>query len=79
MATVYRLLNEKAKAAASFEDARVQAEATVKASPDGGPRQALLGLIYAGLGRCEEALAEGEPPSNYGPMRKMRSMSRSSP
>ncbi len=60
MATVYRLLNEKANAAASFDDARVQAEAAVKASPEDGPRHALLGLIYAGLGRCEEALAEGE-------------------
>ena len=29
-------------------------------SPDDGPRHALLGLIYAGLGRCDEAKAEAK-------------------
>ncbi len=32
----------------------------VRESPDDGPRHALLGLIYAGLGRCDEAVAEGK-------------------
>ena len=29
-------------------------------SSEDGPRHALLGLIYAGLGRCEEAIAQGK-------------------
>ena len=29
-------------------------------SPNDGPRHALLGLIYAGLGRCDEAKAEAK-------------------
>ena len=32
----------------------------MRESPDDGPRHALLGLIYAGLGRRDEALAEGK-------------------
>ena len=32
----------------------------MRESPEDGPRHALLGLIYAGLGRCEEAVAEGK-------------------
>ncbi|HEY3663452.1 MAG TPA: tetratricopeptide repeat protein [Chthoniobacterales bacterium] len=31
----------------------------MRESPDDGPRHALLGLIYAGLGRCDEANAAG--------------------
>lgn len=38
----------------------MKAEAAVRESPDDGPRHALLGLIYAGLGRCDEAVAEGK-------------------
>ena len=40
--------------------AREKAEKAVQESPDDGPRHALLGLIYAGLGRCAEATAEGK-------------------
>jgi tetratricopeptide (TPR) repeat protein len=60
MATVYAQKKDEAKARASYEDARAKAESAVAESPDDGPRHALLGLIYAGLGRCEEALAEGK-------------------
>lgn len=60
LATVYAQKKDEAKAGASYEDARVKAESAVRESPDDGPRHALLGLIYAGLGRCEEALAEGK-------------------
>ena len=60
MATAYAQKKEEAKARASYEDARTKAESAVSESPDDGPRHALLGLIYAGLGRCEEALAEGK-------------------
>jgi TolB-like protein/Tfp pilus assembly protein PilF len=59
LATVYGLIKDEAKARANFEDARLQAEAAVRESPEDGPRHALLGLIYAGLGRCQEAAAEG--------------------
>jgi len=59
LATVYAQKKDEAKAKASYEDARVRAENAVRESPEDGPRHALLGLIYAGLGRCEEAMAEG--------------------
>jgi tetratricopeptide (TPR) repeat protein len=38
----------------------VKTEKAVQESPKDGPRHALLGLIYAGLGRCEEAKAEAK-------------------
>jgi len=60
LATVYAQKKDEAKARASYEEARARAESAVRESPDDGPRHALLGLIYAGLGRCEEALAEGK-------------------
>ena len=60
LATVYSQLKNEAKARASYEEARVKAETAVKESPEDGPRHALLGLIYAGLGRCDEAIREGK-------------------
>jgi TolB-like protein/Flp pilus assembly protein TadD len=60
LATVYAQKKDEAKAKASYEEARVKAESAVRESPDDGPRHALLGLIYAGLGRCEEAIAEAK-------------------
>jgi TolB-like protein/Flp pilus assembly protein TadD len=60
LATVYAQRKDAAKAKASYEEARAKAESAVTESPDDGPRHALLGLIYAGLGRCEEAVAEGK-------------------
>ncbi|MEN3370241.1 MAG: hypothetical protein V7609_2384 [Verrucomicrobiota bacterium] len=59
-ATVYAAVKDEAKARASYEEAREKAETAVRESPDDGPRHALLGLIYAGLGRCDEAVAEGK-------------------
>ncbi len=60
LGTVYALTNDREKARASFEDARLQAERAVRESPNDGPRRALLGLTYAGLGRCAEAVREGD-------------------
>jgi TolB-like protein/Flp pilus assembly protein TadD len=60
LATVYAQKKDEAKTRASYEEARAKAESAVAESPEDGPRHALLGLIYAGLGRCEEALAEGK-------------------
>src|SRR2546423_4287036 len=57
-ATVYKAMNDEAKARANYEEARDKAEKAVLESPDDGPRHALLGLIYAGLGRCDEAKTE---------------------
>ena len=59
-ATVYAAMKDEAKARANYEEAREKAEKAVQESPDDGPRHALLGLIYAGLGRCGEAVAEGK-------------------
>ncbi|HEY3661571.1 MAG TPA: tetratricopeptide repeat protein [Chthoniobacterales bacterium] len=60
LATVYALTKDEAKAKANFEAALHPVEGAVRESPDDGPRHALLGLIYAGLGRCDEANAAGK-------------------
>jgi len=53
-------MNDKTKAKASSEDARIQAEVKVRENPEDGPRRAYLGLIYAGLDQCDKAKAEGQ-------------------
>jgi TolB-like protein/Flp pilus assembly protein TadD len=60
LATVYAAMKDEARARASYLQAREKAEKAVQESPEDGPRHALLGLIYAGLGRCEEAKAEAK-------------------
>jgi TolB-like protein/Flp pilus assembly protein TadD len=59
-ATAYAAMKDSANARENYEQARDKAEAAVKESPDDAPRHALLGLIYAGLGRCEEAKAQAQ-------------------
>jgi tetratricopeptide (TPR) repeat protein len=59
-ATVYAAMKDEARARASYLIAREKAEKAVQETPEDGPRHALLGLIYAGLGRCEEAKAEAK-------------------
>jgi len=59
-ATVYAAMKDGARARTNYEEAREKAETAVRESPDDGPRHALLGLIYAGLDRCDEAVAEGK-------------------
>jgi TolB-like protein/Flp pilus assembly protein TadD len=59
-ATAYAAMKDEPKARASYEEAREKAEAAARESPEDGPRHALLGLIYAGLGRCDEAKAEAK-------------------
>ena len=59
-ATVYKAMNDEAKARANYEEARDKAEKAVQESPEDAPRHALLGLIYAGLSRCDEAKAEAK-------------------
>jgi TolB-like protein/Flp pilus assembly protein TadD len=59
-ATVYAAMKDEARARENFAAARIKAEKAVQESPDDGPRHALLGLIDAGLGRCDEAKAEAQ-------------------
>ncbi len=59
-ANVYAAMNDGAKAKAKYEEARTIVIAKVRENPADAPRHALLGLIYAGLGRCEDAVAEGK-------------------
>ncbi len=60
LATVYAQMKDEPRARPSYEEARLRAEAAVQESPEDGPRHVLLGLIYAGLGRADEAKAEGD-------------------
>jgi TolB-like protein/Tfp pilus assembly protein PilF len=57
---VLRLLHKDAEARAAYEEARVVLEASVREVPDDAMRHALLGQIYAALGRKEDAIREGK-------------------
>ncbi|HEX8076305.1 MAG TPA: tetratricopeptide repeat protein [Chthoniobacterales bacterium] len=59
-ATVYGVLKDEERARANYLEAQAKAEKAVQESPEDGPRHALLGLIYAGLQRCDEAKAEAK-------------------
>jgi len=56
---VYLAMRDIEKARAASEEARPLAERALTESPDDAARHVLLGLIYAGLGRNDEALTEG--------------------
>ena len=57
---IYAFLNDKEKAVAAFEHARPVAENALRESPDDASRHIILGLILAGLGQKEAAMAEGK-------------------
>ena len=60
-ANVYAAMKNEKNAKANYEEARPSSGSRKCAKiPADAPRHALLGLIYAGLGRCEEAIAEGK-------------------
>lgn len=59
-AQVYRLVPEPNKARMSYEQALPVAQHAIEQSPNDSARYALLGLIYAGLGRKEEAIRAGQ-------------------
>jgi TolB-like protein/Tfp pilus assembly protein PilF len=59
-AFVYRGMGLEEEARASFETARAALEAAVAEVPDDARYRSSLGLAYAGLGRGEEAIREGE-------------------
>jgi len=56
---LYTYLNDKAKARSAFERARPAAEEALRESPDNAFRHGTLGIILAGLGQKEAAIAEG--------------------
>jgi tetratricopeptide (TPR) repeat protein len=58
-ANVYAAIKDNSKARTKYEEARIVIEQKVRENPKDAPRHALLGLIYAGLGRCEDAVTEG--------------------
>ena len=59
-ACVFLVRGDTAKAQMEFEAARPAIEKLVKDSPQDGTRRAQLGLLYAFLGRKEDALREGK-------------------
>ena len=58
-AQVYRLIPDPEKARAEYEHALSIAQRALEESPQDSARHALIGLIYAGLGRKENAIREG--------------------
>ncbi len=58
--TVYLYLDDKVNAHSAFERARIIAERLVRESPDDAARHGQLGLILAGLGQKDAAIAEGK-------------------
>ena len=58
-AQVYRLIPDLDKARAEYEHALTIAQRALEESPQDSARHALIGLIYAGLGKNEEAIREG--------------------
>ena len=66
---VYALTGRAVAARASFDSARVLLEAMVKTLPEDYGFRMRLGLVYAGLGRYQDAIREGRkgvallPPS----------------
>jgi len=58
--TLYLFLDDKVNAHSAFERARIIAERFVRESPDDAARHGQLGLILAGLGQKDAAIAEGK-------------------
>ena len=60
LACVFLVRGDTAKAQTEFEAARPGIEKLVADSPESGTRRAQLGLLYAFMGRKEDALREGK-------------------
>src|SRR5436305_1428905 len=58
--TLYLFLDDKVNARSAFERARIIAEQLVRENPDDAARHGQLGLILAGLGQKDAAIAEGK-------------------
>jgi TolB-like protein/Flp pilus assembly protein TadD len=59
-ALAWRFEGEDARAIAAFDSARVELEAALESDPAEPRMRSALGIAYAGLGRKEDALREGE-------------------
>jgi TolB-like protein/Flp pilus assembly protein TadD len=57
---IYTFLNDKEKAVSAFERARPIAEKALRESPNDASRHVILGMILAGLGEKQLAIAEGK-------------------
>jgi eukaryotic-like serine/threonine-protein kinase len=57
---IYTFLNDKEEARSAFERGRSIAEKALRESPDDASRHVTLGLILAGLGQKQLAIAEGK-------------------
>ena len=57
---LYLAAKDPVKARAAFESARLEMEAAVVESPRAAARHVVLGQLYAGLGRREDAIREGK-------------------
>jgi tetratricopeptide (TPR) repeat protein len=57
---VYTLMSEPELARSSFDSARILLEKEVRERPDDPLAHSWLGIVYAGLGRKEEAIHEGK-------------------
>ncbi len=57
---VYRFMNDSIRSHLSFDSARVFLESEIKKRPDDQRLHRSLGMVYAGLGRTEEAVREAE-------------------
>jgi TolB-like protein/Tfp pilus assembly protein PilF len=60
LAEVYGLMNDRARSRSSFAEAQRIVEAAVRENPMDPRRHAVLGRIFAGLGRKEDAGREGK-------------------
>jgi TolB-like protein/Flp pilus assembly protein TadD len=69
-AHVYWVMHDFARARAAYEAAREGAEQALEAGATDPSRHALLGLIYAGLGRTEEAKREAKAAVDLLPVGK---------
>jgi tetratricopeptide (TPR) repeat protein len=67
---VARMTKDEVKAHSAFSAACTEQEKIVQVQPEYGPAHCVLGLIYAGLGRKEEALREGRRAIELMPMDK---------
>jgi tetratricopeptide (TPR) repeat protein len=56
----YRLLDDPARARSSYRSALKVAEETAREQPEDGRAYGALGLVYAGLGRREDAIQAGK-------------------
>jgi serine/threonine-protein kinase len=57
---IYRLQGDEAKARTAFEHARIVSDQLLRAAPANAERHGQHGLILAGLGQKQEAIAEGK-------------------